>query len=97
MANWKFTLPNSAKIRNLIESKDSTPWRGWESINKSLLEEIIEAYKSIWNHFGEEEDESILESIQEDIELEAFDDDCINNCLAELYDYCDERKVWIAL
>lgn len=88
MANWKFTLPNSAKIRNLIASEDD---------NAELLKEIIEAYKSIWNHFGEEEDESILESIQEDIELEAFDEDSVNWHLHGLYDYCDERKVWIAL
>lgn len=88
MANWKFTLPNSAKIKNLIACEDN---------NAELLKEIIEAYKSIWNHFGEEEDESILESIQEDIELEAFDEDSVNWHLHELYDYCDERKVWIAL
>ena len=85
---WVFTLPNSKEIRTLIDSEDD---------NKALLEEIIEAYKLIGRHFGDDEEdiEMCIESVQEDIELEAFDDESVNYHLNDFYDYCDERKVWI--
>lgn len=89
MANWKHHLPNGAKIRELIDSEED---------NKALLEEIKTAL--IWigdvckldkDYFPE------LDDVSEALELEAFDEDEVNARIRDLYDLCDENRVWIAL
>lgn len=89
MANWKHHLPNGERIRELIDSEED---------NKALLEEIKTAL--IWigdvckfdkDYFPE------LDDVNEALELEAFEEDEVNARLRDLYDLCDENRVWIAL
>ena len=85
---WVFTLPNGSKLRELIENED----------HKAVLEEIITSYKLIASHFEEDEEDIYeIDSINDDIECEAFDEDSVNYHLEGLYDYCDSRRVWVEL
>lgn len=86
MAKWKFNLPNSNTLRQAIEDEDSD----------AILREIVKAYKWIAETFDEDMTAEI-ESVNDDIECQAFDEDSVNYHLNNLYDECDDRKVWIEL
>lgn len=86
MSKWKFNLPNSNALRQAIEDEDS----------ETILKQIVEAYKWIAETFNEDMT-SEIDSVQNDIECQAFDEESIDYHLNDLYDECDYRKVWIEL
>jgi hypothetical protein len=89
MANWKHQLPNSDKIRELIASEED---------NKALLEEIKTALLWIANTCKLDKNFFLeLDDVNEALELEAFEEDEVNARLRDLYDLCDDNRVWIAL
>lgn len=86
MAIWKFNLPNSNALRQAIEDEDY----------EAILRQIVEAYKWLAETFNDDMS-SEIESVSDDIECQAFDEDSVNYHLESLYDECDYRKVWIEL
>ena len=86
MSKWKFTLPNSKALRQAIEDEDSD----------AILRQIVIAYEEL-SKILEEDMTSEIESVRDDIECQAFDEDSVNYQLSNLYDICDARKVWIEL
>lgn len=86
MAKWEFNLPNSNALRQAIEDEDSF----------EILKQIAEAYKWMSQTFNDDM-QSEIESVNDDIECQAFDEDSVNYHLNNLYDECDFRKVWIEL
>ena len=90
MAAWR--MKTGEYLRTLIQSDDES-----ESNCKLILEEIIKVYGNIQKalKLDEDEFESTIESIQDDIECECFDTDTVNYHMNDLYDWCDTLKVWI--
>lgn len=86
MAKWKYNLPNSSTLRQAIEDEDSD----------AILRQIVEGYKWMAKTFDEDMT-SEIESVNDDIECQAFDEDSVNYHLNDFYDECDCRKVWIEL
>lgn len=86
MSKWKYTLPNSKELRKAIEDEDGD----------AIFREIINAYKWMETHFGEDNFSEICQ-VEDDLEVEAFDDDSVNMHLEDFWDACDVRKVWVEL
>jgi len=89
MTKWRHTLPNGTRIRELITSAED---------NEALLTELKIALLWIADVCSIDEDYfPELDAVNEAIELEAFDEDEVNARLADLYDVCDDHKVWVAI
>ena len=86
MAKWKYNLPNSSTLRQAVEDENS----------EEILKQIVEGYKWMAKTFDEDMT-SEIESVNDDIECQAFDEDSVNYHLNAFYDECDCRKVWIEL
>lgn len=86
MSKWKYTLPNSKELRKAIEDEDSD----------AIFREIINAYKWMETHLGEDNSFEI-NHVEDDIEVEAFDEDSVNMHLEDFWDACDARRVWVEL
>jgi hypothetical protein len=86
MSKWKYTLPNSKELRKAIEDEDSD----------KIFREIINAYKWMETHFGEDNSFEIRH-VEDDLEVEAFDEDIVNMHLEDFWDACDARRVWVEL
>ena len=92
MTKWK--LKTGLELRNLIQNGNCSK----ENCKTTLLE-IIKEYNKIQEELELEEwfFDGEIESINDDIEMEAFDEDTVNYHLRDFYDYCDELKVFIEL
>ena len=86
MSKWNYTLPNSKDLRKAIEDEDSD----------AIFREIINAYKWMEIHFSEDNSSEICQ-VEDDLEVEAFDEDSVNMHLEDFWDACDARRVWVAL
>lgn len=86
MGKWNYTLPNSKELRKAIEDEDSD----------AIFREIIKAYKWMETRFGEDNFFEI-NYVEDDLEVEAFDEDSVNMHLEDFWDACDARRVWVAL
>ena len=86
MSKWNCTLPNSKELRKAIEDEDSD----------AIFREIINAYKWMETRFGEDNSSEICQ-VEDDLEVEAFDEDSVNMHLEDFWDACDVRKVWVEL
>lgn len=86
MSKWKYTLPNSKELRKAIEDEDSD----------AIFREIINAYKWMETHFSENNSFEI-NHVEDDLKVEAFDEDSVNMHLEDFWDACDARRVWVEL
>ena len=86
MSKWNYNLPNSKELRQAIEDEES----------ELIYKEILKAYEWMETHFGEDNSSEILQ-VEDDLEVEAFDDDSVNMHLEDFWDACDARRVWVAL
>lgn len=85
---WKFTLPNSKELRQAVEDENG----------EVVLNEIVKGYEHLSKRFGDDEYfNECIQSVKDDIECGAFDEDSANYHLTQFYDECDDRKVWIEL
>ena len=85
MSKWKYTLPNSKELRQAIEDEDSD----------TIYKEILKSYEWAESVFHDTFHE--IQDVQDDLEVEAFDEDSVNMHLQDLWDYMDMRKVWVEL
>ena len=85
MNKWKYTLPNSKALRQAIEDEES----------ELIYREILKAYEWAESVFHDTFYE--IQNVQDDLEVEAFDEDSVNMHLEDLWDYLDMRRVWVEL
>ena len=99
MAKWNYTLKNSSALRQAIHDEDP----------KAVLDALEKAWTEIHTQFEDEYDWSDLENDLEDINNErdnldyyedydmSYDDviDNIDYLVNNLYDFCDNMRIWI--
>lgn len=90
MANWRYTLKVGKRLRKAVHG---------ENVNE-VFEALKEAWREIHEQFPDEYDEDDLEMEIEDIEAVQSDDadyEDIDYLLDNLYDYCDNTRIWIEM
>lgn len=91
MAKWRYTLKAGEDLRKAIDDEEP----------REVLENLKECWREIHNEFPDEYDDYELESDIENIEDVECNDDIdyedIDYLLSELYDYCDNCRIWIEM
>lgn len=89
MSKWRYTLKVSSELRMAIADEDI--WDVCDALEKAW-KEIHEQFP---DEYGEFELENDLENICDARETE--DEEEVDYLLSELYDYCDNTRIWIEL
>lgn len=87
MSKWRYTLKAGKELREAIIAEDT----------EGTLKALGKAWEEIHAQFPDEYDECDLTNDLDNIEMvETEDNDEINYLLDELYDYCDNTRIWVA-
>lgn len=83
---WKYTLKIGKELREAIEDDDSAKTI---MMLKKAFEEIHAQFPDVYDKDCLQNDLERIENIDED------DNEEINYALSDLYDYCDNTRIWI--
>ena len=89
MRNWRYTLKSGVQLRKAVKE---------ENVN-AVCEALEAAWKEIHSQFPDEYEEYELENDLENV-AEVRDSEDIEQAdylLGELYDYCDNTRIWVEL
>lgn len=93
MANWEHTLTNGTILRDAIMREDED----YNLIFDALIMVWKEIHKIIPDDFDDFDLEDALDEIACVREDDCIGDEDIDALLSELYDFCDEHRLWVAL
>ena len=86
---WRYTVKSGSKLREAIDGGNL----------EEILDNLEEVWREIHNRFPKEYDEYDLENDLSDIDgvREDGDEEDVDMLLSDLYDYCDNMRLFIEL